>query len=79
MNKSDFINDDQPFILVVSFDPVSNTCLHTYFQTHLDSLTDLNRFRTAFPNHFHFSTRNKAALSMRSKEMFGESLVGGGS
>lgn len=64
MNKKEFKQAKEALCIIVSFDPVSGKSIYDYYNA---SERDqwMEQFEKDFPDLFHFSTINNAALNER--------------
>lgn len=60
MTKKEFEKSKEPYTLIMSFDPVTEELLHTYFYG-WDNQNLIDKFKKDFPKMFHFSRQNKEA------------------
>ena len=68
MSKSQFENTDKPLSIVLSYDPIKNKTLFSYFEGNAEDM--LEKFKKDFPTMFHFHRSNMAQRRKWAKEIF---------
>jgi hypothetical protein len=66
MTKKEFDKSKEPLVLIVSYHPETNECLHDYYEW---DGTDywLNKLRNDFPEYHTFMIRNQSATNALKK------------
>lgn len=60
MSKKEFEQSKKPYTLVMSFNPVSEKILFSYFEGE-NNQDMIDKFKKDYPEMFHFSRQNKEA------------------
>ena len=68
MKKKDFEDSDKPMSICLSYDPVTEKVLFSYFEGNAEDM--LEKFKKDFPDMFHFHRTNLAQRKKWAKEEF---------